>query len=1324
MPTIDAPPTKFGLVSVESQDIASSSTGIIPAGAAIHHTESNVDIVPQTVIGSDDRTRVSLSTVQTFPRNTIGFVLISFSIDEWYRGTGFLVSPHTILTNAHNVYDEDMGGYVQSLEFFPAQYQSTEGGQVTLPYGSRDAVDVKTNQQYIDAWDPDVYTLEMVSHDYAAAFIEEPFSDITTYMPLLFDYTPAIGSSIHTAGYPKEVKGENDSLAQWYVSGGVVDLDARVLAHDADVTGGQSGSPTWIEDAGTGSPRAIAFVSFSSTEYNGGPRLVSTNQDLIEEWMQWTPYCAVSAPDMPSGSSSGITGTSYTYATGDSSSDEAHSIEYRFDWGDGSYSSWSSSTSASQSWDLTGTYDVRAQARCASETLSESTWSSPLTVTVAEPPAPEIDASPSSFTFSLPMGGTDQDTLTISNTGDGALTYSITVRETASGSALEGVELPDDGVVSTRIDAVSMPQAAPLNLAFLDCMDNDYMDNPSGYSFGYIPPPFDLSHLKDHPLNTIVAADALPASYDWRDYGKVTPVSNQGQCGTCWIFGTLSALESAVLIGEDVEYDFSEQSVALCVDRSWVYLYAADSGGPCDPGGWGTTAADVLIKRGAVLESCNPYDTSGLRCEDNCGCDSCLPVMVVDGFRMVTDSQSDTDLIKQAIYAHGPVTVAYHHDWDHESDDLTYGRIHDYADAPSANHMVSIVGWNDDVPRPDSGGTGAWLIKNSWDTDWGNDGFFWLAYDSSAICHVLSLSYADYNPDRHLLFWDEAGQTTSGGWVSQDSAWMANSFTTPRNGHLTDVSFYTTSNNAEYQAYIYLDGDPSDGLENLVAYQSGACEELGYYTVPLDWPVPVTQDDEFTIAVKMTTPGYYYPIPIEMTSTGYVEPPIQPRVSFVRLTGGDPWLDVADRGWNVCLRAVLQEGELWLSVHPTSGNIPPDDSEELTISVDASSLPAGSYQAEIVITSNDPDNSEIIVPVSLTVSPPPVVTTDAATGVSEEAATLNGTLVDDGDEACDVWFVYGTLSGGPYPYSTPPQSNVRANEDFSCGVTGLLPGTVYYYRAQASNSAGPSYGNEVSFTTPPYAPSDFAAVADSPYQVSLSWTADNSSTSTYIRMQQGSSWDEGAPSEILYEGDGESFTHGPLHPGTTYQYRAWSWVLDAGGNPVRSAGFASDEASTPEGDPLTTFPLPLHAGWNMVSVPLDLVGFDEPGQVFPDAAAIYEWDADEKQYDSPAIIVPGHGYWVAMAVADPGFTVEGVLLLPENQQLSLSGGWNLIGSMWHPTDVPVTDLDATPSAPDPLRRDDLYHWNGTSYDNPTVIEPGKAYWLAATEPCTITVTPP
>jgi len=90
----------------------------------------------------------------------------------------------------------------------------------------------------------------------------------------------------------------------------------------------------------------------------------------------------VSTPTIPSGPTAGIINTSYTYSAGSSSSNLGHSVQYRFDWGDGTYSNWSSSTSASKSWSSAGTYSVRAQARCATHTSVVSSWSSGLSVNV------------------------------------------------------------------------------------------------------------------------------------------------------------------------------------------------------------------------------------------------------------------------------------------------------------------------------------------------------------------------------------------------------------------------------------------------------------------------------------------------------------------------------------------------------------------------------------------------------------------------------------------------------------------------------------------------------------------------------------------------------------------------------------------------------------------------------------------------------------------------------------------------------------------------------------------------------------------------------
>jgi hypothetical protein len=80
------------------------------------------------------------------------------------------------------------------------------------------------------------------------------------------------------------------------------------------------------------------------------------------------PDCVISTPDIPTGPDSGITGKSYTYTTGGSTCSNGHSVQYRFNWDDGTYSDWSSSTETSKSWAAAGTYQVTAQARCSIHT--------------------------------------------------------------------------------------------------------------------------------------------------------------------------------------------------------------------------------------------------------------------------------------------------------------------------------------------------------------------------------------------------------------------------------------------------------------------------------------------------------------------------------------------------------------------------------------------------------------------------------------------------------------------------------------------------------------------------------------------------------------------------------------------------------------------------------------------------------------------------------------------------------------------------------------------------------------------------------------------
>jgi C1A family cysteine protease len=360
-----------------------------------------------------------------------------------------------------------------------------------------------------------------------------------------------------------------------------------------------------------------------------------------------------------------------------------------------------------------------------------------------------------------------------------------------------------------------VPQLAPLNPDF-----EAYWENPPETSFGYIPSPFDLSHLDQLPVEGLHTPYALPSRYDWRDSDKVTPVKDQNPCGTCWVFGTTTVLESAVLIGESAAFDFSEQSVALCGDRSWVYLYDGSTD-PCMAGGWSWLASEVFIKKGAVLESCNPYDTSALNCDGSCVCDSCPPIKKVDGYRLATNDGSQIDVIKTAVYNQKPVTVAYQHNPSYLYWDPPYGYIYDYYPCEGyPSHLVSIVGWNDSVPHPNPShsGTGAWIVKNSWGTGWGNNGFFYLAYDSSCAKEIAYLEYKDPVSGEELLYWDEAGPVGSAGY-GDNSAWMASVFTEGQPGNLTHVDFWTTSNNAQYEIYVW---NGFFGTE--LAHQTGSCQ--------------------------------------------------------------------------------------------------------------------------------------------------------------------------------------------------------------------------------------------------------------------------------------------------------------------------------------------------------------------------------------------------------------------------------------------------------------------------------------------------------------------
>jgi C1A family cysteine protease len=462
-----------------------------------------------------------------------------------------------------------------------------------------------------------------------------------------------------------------------------------------------------------------------------------------------------------------------------------------------------------------------------------------------------------------------------------------------------------------------IPQVAPLNPDFLE-----FIQTRPAQFYGYMPPPVDLRHLKDIPVHKL-AAEAqltLPATFDWRASGNVTSVKDQSTCGTCWIFGTLAALESKVLIGESTAFNFSEQNVACCTDHSWVYLTRPPDY-RCDGGGWSWLAADTLSKKGTRLGACDPYNTATIDTE-TCN-DTCTTVKYVTGYRLLALTTAD---IKDAVYTHGPVSVAMRMEYPSSYYNSTTN-VYNYTGSSTPNHVVCIVGWNDAITYP--GGSGAWIVKNSWGTDWGGTcgygsekGYFYLCYGSGNVEEAARYEYKDYSASEKIYYWDEAGWVADAGYGTIDYAWMANVFNMTASGTLTHVDFWTTANNASYEIKAYQDSNPANGLPSPLYSQTGSCEEAGYYSVELSAPVSLSIGQAYTISVKMTTGGYNYPIPIELrlptTGKAVCDPPIQTGVSYMS-PDGTSWEDIgAVYNWNASLRVRVSEGLVSVTVTPST----------------------------------------------------------------------------------------------------------------------------------------------------------------------------------------------------------------------------------------------------------------------------------------------------------------------------------------------------------------------------------------------------------------------
>lgn len=201
-------------------------------------------------------------------------------------------------------------------------------------------------------------------------------------------------------------------------------------------------------------------------------------------------------------------------------------------------------------------------------------------------------------------------------------------------------------------------------------------------------------------------------SVDWRDKGIVTPVKDQGSCGSCWSFSATGSIESAVAKGSGFLFDLSEQQMVDCAGSYGnygcggglmdnAYRFVAETGGQCLQRDYSYTARD-----------------------GKCRAENCTAVAFVRDCLMLPENEK---LMAQVLATHGPMSVAINADpfMDYESGVIN-GTCDDMLD-----HGVLLIGYGFD----ELSGLDYWLIKNSWGSSWGEEGYVRMARGTN-MCGV------------------------------------------------------------------------------------------------------------------------------------------------------------------------------------------------------------------------------------------------------------------------------------------------------------------------------------------------------------------------------------------------------------------------------------------------------------------------------------------------------------------------------------------------------------------------------------------------------------
>lgn len=649
-------------------------------------------------------------------------------------------------------------------------------------------------------------------------------------------------------------------------------------------------------------------------------------------------------------------------------------------------------------------------------------------------------------------------------------------------------------------------------------------------------------------------AVSSPSYYNAAEQGYVTSVKEQDPFGMCWAFGMASLMETSLLSQGLGTYDLSEEHLA--------YFWANRSNDPL-----GNTAGDVNHHYGTDDNGNVDYHEGG---------NDLLASMFLSTWSGMT-TEADVPLATDASHTQKTGVIpdrskeyhsaaylknSYFSDYSvsamkklltaNHSVSIMYNAQNQYYNASTAaysyptstksvNHVVTVVGWDDNysasnfVSASKVASDGAWIVKNSWGTDWGKDGYFYMSYEDKSICELVAVT-AEAEPEyANNYFYDGTSGLASVKMYAGEK--FASIFKASagkgKAESLGEVTLASMTANSSFTVQVYTNlKDASDPTSGTPAYaQPISCVQsmAGIETFKIP-EVLISQNSLYSIVITNAgskTLKYYVEASVDYTWCKF-EAAVLAGQSFIYYPEGKEWMDAKEYDPSITPRIKAHTKTLDsaanMTISSSSLSMNAGDKKTLRASASRADMTASgvtwvssdtnvaTVSSNGVVTAKQPGTAAITCygnnAKGIRASCKVTVKLKKTTGVKISGKAYNRISISwSAVSGCNRYVIYRSQDGGKEKKLATVKSGVKNWKD-----TTVKTGSSYAYRVRAAYvSSGRTtvyggYSDKVSAKAEPGKVTAKAAAKSGPYNT-VSWNKISGANGYRIyRKIKGQSW--------------------------------------------------------------------------------------------------------------------------------------------------------------------------------------------------------------------------